>query len=260
MKFIPSEIFHLQQSVVNSKVPISLISEQDTSLLFSLYNDDNINFRMVRENKCYSVIYFTYLGTEEEKKFEEFPHVSRLFNQWLNRLKTQNPFLFPINHYIEMVSPRYYIIKKEGLVIYTLGFEESSGMILRKALEILIKDFMLDQLPNSLHTHIKKNTIGVLFNTFYERDTLKVKDKFESEVEVLEEIKPFFHFVKETFSIGNDLSHYERRLEEFTASDMLKNLEKIEEHISEDLEQKRKTQDRILRERNFESYNVSKKL
>src|SRR5690606_12448311 len=87
---------------------------------------------------------------------------------WLQKIKSDNPFDFQESSQITKLSPRFYKIFKEAIIINYLGSEESSGMISRKALEILVKDLLKNELPKTYENLLNSKTIGQTIRHFYD--------------------------------------------------------------------------------------------
>jgi hypothetical protein len=90
---------------------------------------------------------------------------------------------------------------------------------------------------------ILNETIGGIVHFFYDSQNellivrinhkyRKVNHNFENIQNELHEILPLINFVNKTFKIGNDFSHYERKLEHYTTKDLEQNINKILEYIS----------------------------
>ena len=127
-------------------------------------------------------------------------------------------------------------------MIEELGFLESSGMIYRKALEFVVKDFLNLLLPK-FQNIISRKTIGGIISHFYkiENDDLMLQPKpnFDKISEELNTIRLLAKKIRNTFNIGNDFSHYERRLMDFTSKDMKSNILQIAEFIDHLLEERK---------------------
>ena len=65
---------------------------------------------------------------------------------------------------------------------------------------------------------------------------IKNKDKFEEIKIDLENLKSLANIINNTFQIGNDFSHYERRLTEFSVKDLKERILKISDFIDSQLE------------------------
>lgn len=239
MKFTNSEILKIQEFIVALKVPIIFESVNSGKILLTFKNDPDVYLELTR------LILYGSSGRLCDGTYTAFGHTefSELFNvikNWIFQIRKENPNLINNNELIKQFSPRFYLVFQEAVIIDNLGFKESAGMIFRKALEIIIKDFLLSFLPQ--HEEIILNeTIGGIVHVFYEEENeLKTRSSRNyrktlidfSDVKVqLDEILPLINFVFKTFKIGNDFSHYERKLEKYSTKDLQNNINEIVEYI-----------------------------
>lgn len=140
-------------------------------------------------------------------------------------------------------------------MINRLGFEDSSAMIFRKAIEILFKDYLFHYIPE-FENEIRRMTVGSLVYHLYTKE-LEVREKFSKYKNKLELIKPLINFINQTFKIGNDFSHYDRKLEDLSAKNMEDNISKIIMHIVEDVELTKLQNKKSSREQEMTNYRIS---
>ncbi len=195
---------------------------------------------LVKHNEGYRIDYTTSNGDGKFYENKEWNNFKYHVRKWIESVKRDNPFEQNQKKNIVEISPKFYDIFREATIINHIGFKESSGMIFRKALEIIVKDFLKNQFPKTYENVLNKKTIGQIVRHFYEikDDQLLIKDT-ESFKEIrteLENLKSLANVINNTFKIGNDFSHYERRLTEFSATDMHERIIKISDFINSQLE------------------------
>ena len=234
--FTEKEIFELRELISQIDFPMKL-NEDKTDNTLDLDFSGKIFFQSILRKKPenYFMDYVTARGENTFLEHKEWNTFKYHIKQWILSLKRTHPFTLERKENIENISPTFYNLFKEAKMIDNLGFKESSGMIYRKTLEILIKDFLIFLLPDQFTKKIQNNTVGRIIRDFYEitEEGLKPKvvEKFAKIQRELIELKSLFKIVNNTFQIGNDFSHYERRLQEYSSSDMDKNIEKISDFI-----------------------------
>jgi hypothetical protein len=240
-KFTQKEIHEIREIISKSNFPMILAIDPSDNTIDLDFEGDIFYQSIIRKSEnVFRIDYVTSRGEDKFYEHKEWNQIKYLVTIWINALKRENPFAITRIKNIDKTSPKYYKYYQEARMIQALGFEESSGMIYRKSLEILVKDSLLKILPESFEKTISKNTIGGLVLNFYEIKDLDLKpklEKFSSIQEELKNLKPLFKIIRNTFKIGNDFSHYERRLEEFSPADMKNNLDKISNYIDNLIEE-----------------------
>lgn len=241
MKFTQKEIFDLKGIVVEHKIPISFnIDKSDDSIFLTYPNQTGINSLLKRNKDGYRIDYNDsndYGFYFESADWNDFKNS---VSDWISRVKEDNPYEINIKENIKNISPNFYDIYTDAIMIEALGFNDSSGMIYRKSLEILIKDFFVKLLPESFEELIFGKTIGRLLFKFYEKieDDLCVNTNSDLDEisDQLNYLRPLVKTIWNTFDIGNDFSHYERRLLEYSSYDMRKNIASIVEFVDNEIE------------------------
>ena len=134
-----------------------------------------------------------------------------------------------------MLKIRLARVGKRKKPTYRFIINEAARDTYGKALEILVKDFLSDQFPKTYETLLNRKTIGQIIRHFYDftdnQLTIKEKDGFKDVRNELESLKSLANIINNTFQIGNDFSHYERRLTEFSADNMNDRIIKISDYI-----------------------------
>lgn len=233
MKFTNNEVLKIKEMVSAVKIPINLNNSGFEHIELIFKNDPEVYLSLSKTDE------YKYSGTRCDGKaiaFEsvEFNNFLYYLKNWLLHVRKENPNILEHNPLIKQFSPKFYSILQDAILIDCLDFKESSGMIYRKALEIIIKDFLLSYLPHHAEIIINE-TIGGIVYFFYEveNDLLKTRNsrkykgvnvELTNDFQRLTEILPFINFVNKTFKIGNDFSHYERKLEKYSSKN-------LEEHI-----------------------------
>lgn len=240
MKFTNNELLKIKEMISAVKIPIYVNNSNFENIELIFKNDPEVYLSLTKTDE------YKYSGTRCDGKptsFEniEFNNFLYYIRNWLTHVRKENPNIVEHNPLVKQFSPKFYSIFQEAILIDCLDFKESSGMIYRKALEIIIKDFLLSFLPH--HEEIIMNeTIGGIVYFFYEvesdllltRSSRKYKGAnvdLTSDFQQLSEILPFVNFVNKTFKIGNDFSHYERKLEKYSSKDLEENILQILEYI-----------------------------
>lgn len=227
-----TEVLALLASI---EVNLKYKEEKNEAIFISHPEFDIIKARIQRNGENFELEYFQSTANKVVPvSVKDFPSLKYRLSQWFNLIKKDYPKILQKKDNIDRLNGRYYKILKEAIIIKNLGFEESSGMIFRKALEILIKDYLLFLLP-SFEDKILNSTIGGLLKYFYKNKEgefdVKQNPEFESINAELKEIKSLCRKIKTSFDIGNDFAHYERRLAKFTTEELLSNILKIEHFI-----------------------------
>jgi hypothetical protein len=133
-------------------------------------------------------------------------HCYRLFishhiNGKLINSLPKEPELIEVDKDILKISSRFYQVYKQALVAKSHDLLEISGMALRKALEILIKDYCIYKEPSMRDEIIKKKLITCI-NDYCQGRIKSSADKCRE--------------------LGNDESHYEKKYEQLDVSDLEK--------------------------------------
>jgi len=241
MKFNQSEIIEIKKISASLNTPMSFKIDNDNSIDYDFSNNKAI-MSVIRKTESE----FSFYGTDSNG--ENFSYKTDNFNQliyhirnFVKAIKRDNPYEIYRKKNIEELSDNFYQIFQEATIIDELGFKDSSGMIFRKALEIIVKDFLKKYLPDSFENFITEKTIGKILWSFYEKKDGKLNirrnTKNKDINQELEKIKPLSKVINNTFEIGNDFSHYERRLLKFSTKDMKDNIIKILEFIDNNLEE-----------------------
>jgi len=239
--FTQKEIFELQKLVASIGIPMHLsVDKTDNSIDLDFKGKVYIQSILKKAKNEYRITYTTSNGDDKFFEHKEWNSFKYHISKWILSIKRDNPFELEIKQNIQIISPNFYNLFKEATIIYEIGFKESSGMIFRKALEIIVKDFLKNQFPTSFHDLIDRKTIGNLIYHFYDIKNgqlmIKNKDKFEEIKIDLENLKSLANIINNTFQIGNDFSHYERRLTEFSVKDLKERILKISDFIDSQLE------------------------
>ena len=242
MKFNQREIFDLKFIISNIGIPMSFkFDGDDIDLDFT--NDLSIQSIIKKKENGFSIVYTNSSGIYSSFETQDWGQFKYRITNWLKNIKRDNPYEIERKINIQNLSENFYLIFQEATIISELGFKESAGMIFRKALEILIKDFFRNHLPSQFENIILEKTIGQIIYTFYERkeDELHPKNnvEFRDIAKELQETRLLAKIVNNTFKIGNDFSHYERRLAEFTSLDMKNNLLIIVDFIDNQIEKEK---------------------
>lgn len=236
MRYTQKEILEIQRAIVALNIPFN-VDVTDLGKVKLTYKFDKNIFASLTK-----ILTYEYTAKNSHGKFEsysnpDFAQFLYYLRNWLRAVKNEHPFNSNRYEQIEKFSPRFYIIFEEAKIIRELGFEESAGMIFRKATEVLIKDFWFNFLP-TYNEVILNETVGKIVFFFYDvkEDRLtaqtanmykKKKYDFIESQDIINEILPLIEFVNKTFKIGNDFSHYERKLEHFNAKDIEANINQI---------------------------------
>ena len=129
---------------------------------------DLIKATVKRNSEGFGLDYFQSTSNKiVSVNVKDFASLKYRLSQWFGLIKKDYPRIIETRDNINRLSGRYYKILEEAITIRNLGFEDSSGMIFRKALEILVKDYFLFLLP-SFEEEILNKTLGGLLYSFYE--------------------------------------------------------------------------------------------
>ena len=256
--FNQREILELQQLITQIGIPIYLnIEKSDNSINVDFKGSVYIHSELRKNSQGYRTNYTT--SNDDERSFEhkEWNSFKYHIRKWIEAIKRDNPYEPIRKENIIEISPNFYDIFREATLINSIGFKESSGMIFRKALEILVKDFLKNQFPKTYENLLNRKTIGQIIRHFYDiqDDQLIIKNKedFKSINTELENLKSLANIINNTFKIGNDFSHYERRLIEFSATDMHERIIRISDFVDSRLELKKLITKQTERNREFDT-------
>jgi len=262
MKFNQREIIEIKEISASLNVIMDFKIDKDGSIDYDFSNNTTI-FSIIRKTeegfKFYGVnsngIDFSYGNAD-------FNQIKYHIRNFVKSIKRDNPYEIERKNNIKKISPNFYNIFQEASIISGIGFKESSGMIYRKALEIIVKDFLRHQFPDSYEDFINKNTIGTIIFSFYDKKEnaliIREKEKYKDIASELNELKHLTKIISNTFKIGNDFSHYERRLAEFTDENMKVNILKIVEYINLRIEDKKNEFKKAELNTNFSSDDLIK--
>lgn len=235
MKFTQREIIDIKKIIADLKVPMFFkLDEDDIDLDFA--NNKFIQSILKRNNKGFSIYYTDSNGTDIGCSTENWEEFKEVISNWIEGVKIDNPYEIERKKNIQDLSENFYDIFQEAEIIKALGFIDTSGMVFRKALEVLVKDFLKNYLPEEGYSDvIIGKTIGAIILFFYEKEgdelIIRNKPEFSGITDELNQIKNLAKIINNTFKIGNDFSHYERRLVDFSPEDMRINIMKIMEFI-----------------------------
>ncbi len=101
---------------------------------------------------------------------------------------------------IETISPAFVTIYNQALAAEAMNLEQLSGMGLRKALEFLIKDFIVDQNPDDCE-EVRAMFLGRCINEYVDDPNVKA-------------------CAKRAVWLGNDETHYTRKWEDKDINDL----------------------------------------
>ncbi|WP_262733681.1 MULTISPECIES: hypothetical protein [Gaetbulibacter] len=265
MKYTELENQLIKKHIASVAIPIEFTVESNEKIILSFKNDKEISIKLTKifqyeatgKNSDGSLAVFS------NKDFQQFIMGIR---SWLKKIKTDNPNIISKNTTIENFSPNFYNVFQEATMINCLNYKESAGMVYRKSLEIIIKDFLLKFLPE-FENIILSETVGGLVFFFYDnienilsprkkRKFKRTEHSFDEIQNQLNEILPLINFVNNTFKIGNDFSHYERRLEKYTTEDLENNINQIIQYLESKYSIIETTRKLELINKNFKNYNL----
>lgn len=115
---------------------------------------------------------------------------------------------------IEKVSPKFVEIYTQALTAEFYGLSEITGIGLRKAIEFLVKDYLI-YFNENISSEIKSSFLGKAIEKI---DNIKIKN-----------------LAKAAVWLGNDETHYERRYENKDINDMKKFIRALLHFISFEL-------------------------
>lgn len=256
--FTEKEIYELREIVIKNNFPMKLsIDKSRTTIDLDFSGEIFFQSILRKKEEGYWMDYISSRGEDAFQEKKEWIQFKIFVARWIQALKRDHPFVVHKKSNIEKLSPSFYKFYQEAIMIENLGFKESSGMIYRKSLEVIVKDFLFNYLPKDFEKIIRTKTIGGIVLHFYEiKDSdLQPRDskKLENIQNILEELKSLFKMIRNTFKIGNDFSHYERKLEEYKASDMKENLDKIVEFLNHSIDEKNIQNHKMKLNKEFDS-------
>ncbi|MCK4664877.1 MAG: hypothetical protein KAT68_18545 [Bacteroidales bacterium] len=258
MKFTQYEIVELKKISSLEGVPMIFNEDVNNSIDFDFANNKSIQSIIKKGHDGYMINARNSNGTDFYYQSDKFDHFKNQVCNWVKAIKRDNPYEFEQKENIKNICEKFYLVFQEATIIDELGFKESSGMIFRKALEFIVKDFLKILIPDFQNT-INEKTIGQIIFYFYdvENDHLVIKGKpeFSSVHEELNTIKVLAKKIRNTFKIGNDFSHYERKLIEFTTEDLKLSILQIVTFI-DNLVEERKLQ--IKRSEQDDEFKIDK--
>lgn len=230
LKFTDLQKNELKKIIVDLKVPFSFTFNLDNSIDVYCVNNPEISYILKKTNTGYRMDFVDSSGKSGVYEKPEWPNFLYFIRKWVGKVKKDNPFHENRIITIEKLSPEFYNVFHEGKIIFNLGLDNSSEMIFRKSLEILVKDFLFKVLPLSEHPIIKEKTLGVIITYYFNhKNELEPMEKFNTSefYDTLQETKSLIRIIDNTFKIGNDFAHYERRMMKFTSIDLINNINKI---------------------------------
>ncbi|WPY97615.1 hypothetical protein [Christiangramia sp. OXR-203] len=256
--FTQKEIYEIRQIASELNFPMKLtIDKGFREIGFDYFESTYFNSILKKNDKGYQMNFVSSQGKNSFYENKDWFQFKNMILKWVEALKRENPFYLNKRENIDKLSPRFYKLLQETIMINNLGFDESSGMLMRKNLEIIVKDYLLVVLPEKFAVSINKKTIGRIVHDFYEINEMELIPKKSEKLECIQkeliELKSFFKIISNTFKIGNDFAHYERKLKNFTSNNMLENLNKIVEYVSHHLEEREIKNKRIKLNNDFES-------
>lgn len=148
MKFTQFEITELKKICVDENVPMSFKLDGD-SIDYDYANNRSIQSILKKDENGYSIVATNSNGSDYHANIEKFEVFTIKVRNWIQTIKRDNPFEIEKKRNIDNLSPNFYQIFQEACIIDELGFHDSSGMIYRKALEFVVKDFLTLLLPTS---------------------------------------------------------------------------------------------------------------
>lgn len=241
MKFTQLEIVELKKICATENVPISFKVNEDL-INYDFANNKSITSEIVKNEQGYSLNAINSNGTKYNVKQQKFDVFKINLRNWIRAIKRDNPYEIERKNNIDNLSVKFYNVFKEAYIIEELGFIESAGMIYRKALEFVVKDFFNLLLPE-FQKIISQKTIGQIIFYFYKIENddfvLNSKPEFDNISEQLTTIRLLAKKIRNTFKIGNDFSHYERKLMDFTSKDMRLYILQISDFINNLLEERK---------------------
>jgi len=239
MRFTQHEIIEIQKIASTELVPMKFSVDGNNSIDFDFANDTSIQVILKKDDQGYLINGTKSNGDGYHQQVPNFEQFRHLLRNWVRAIKRDNPYEIEKLASIDQLSEKFYSTFHEARIIDELGFNDSAGMIYRKALELVVKDFLKQSIPTEQET-IESKTIRRIIYHFYEQVegnlAVRKKEKFSDIKSELETIRQLVIKISNTFKIGNDFSHYQRSLEQFSSKDMRENILLIISYINNLLE------------------------
>lgn len=163
----------------------------------------------------YDVIYATYFCNNCSSCFSA-EYVEMAYNTF--KLTGTVPF-YPerqkFSDYISKISPRFVEIYNEALQAESEGLNEICGLGYRKALEFLVKDYLVNLQPDN-YEEIIKSPLGSVIKCKIDNNNIKI-------------------LAERSAWLGNDETHYIRKHEEYNIQDLKKFLLATATYIDSEL-------------------------
>lgn len=163
---------------------------------------------VIQNNNGASFLYSSYLCTHCHEmfvcKFSDL-HEIKDHKYTFNNLDLIAPNKFEkvsFNKYIENVSPNFVKIYNQALEAEHNKLDEIAGIGYRKALEFLVKDFLIKH-DGKNEEKVKSTNLGVCINTMIENPQLKIA-------------------ASRATWLGNDQTHYEQKYTDKNINDLKK--------------------------------------
>ena len=165
---------------------------------------------VIKDNRGVPFLYVTYLCTHCYEaficKFSELTTTSTANHSYsFNKLDLIAPNKYEkvsFNEYVKNVSPNFVKIYNQSLEAEHCNLDEIAGIGYRKALEFLIKDFLI-KYQHEDETKVKSTALGTCINTMIENPQLKT-------------------VASRATWLGNDQTHYEQKYTDKDISDLKK--------------------------------------
>lgn len=259
--FTQKEIHELRQIASDLNFPMELKLKSSNKVIDFDYSG-TIFFQSIlkKDSEGYKMDFVNSQGENAHVRKTDWNQFKYFIKTWVSALKRENPFYINKEKNIDQLSPNFYSLFLEAIMINNLGFKESSGMIFRRSLEIIVKDYLKSVLPEEFQKVVDRKTIGSIVHEFYDIDEedlqLKNNQKFKNIRKELIDLKSLFKVIRNTFQIGNDFSHYERRLKDYNSDHMQSYIEKITEYISHHIQERKSKSKRALLDEDFKSQRL----
>lgn len=144
-------------------------------------------------------------------------------NLMLTYLEPVSPTLPIFHEVLKELSPTYTEIYTQSFLAEEHGLDQLAGMGYRKALEFLIKDYLISVLPAN-EQDIRANLLSRVINNYVENQNVKA-------------------CAERAAWLGNDEAHYERKWENHDIEDLKKLLELTANWILTELQTQQYLQD-----------------
>lgn len=179
------------------KCPICKYSIRPVKLYGKMFNDKNDNTKLALMyycNHCYETFiaqYSSLINNTIENCYE------------FSNLNYLSPDIYEktiFDDYINSLSPSFTKIYNQASQAEHLKMDEIAGIGYRKALEFLIKDFLIEQNPDKADT-IKNTPLGNCVNNYIDNPQLKT-------------------VASRAVWLGNDQTHYTQKFEDKDINDL----------------------------------------